>query len=318
MPTTPRPAATPHPVRPSLHGLLVVDKPAGWTSHDVVARARRLLGERRVGHAGTLDPAATGVLPLAVGAATRVLEYLAEASKTYLAEVTFGVETDSHDADGSLVAQADPAALTRDAVDATLPAFRGEIDQIPPMHAAIKVGGRRLYELAHRGEEIERAPRQVTIFALELVAWEPPVATLLVDCSKGTYVRALARDLGAAAGTGAHLSNLIRLRTGPFHLCQAITLAELAEAELPWAWPSLAAHPDAALQDHPALLLDEAATVAWRRGLPMPGTPVPDPVADAARSICRAYDADGAWLGVGTVDAAAGRWRPLKVVESAA
>ena len=174
MPATPRPEGPRYPAPPSLHGILVVDKPAGWTSHDVVARARRLLGERRIGHAGTLDPAATGVLPLAVGAATRVLEYLAVASKTYLAEITFGVETDSHDADGRLVAHTDPAPLTREAVAAALPGFRGEIDQIPPMHAAIKVGGRRLYELAHRGEEIERGPRRVTITALELVAWSRP------------------------------------------------------------------------------------------------------------------------------------------------
>ncbi len=303
------PAATPPP---SLHGFLVVDKPAGWTSHDVVARARRLLGERRIGHAGTLDPAATGVLPLAVGAATRVLEYLADASKTYLAEVTFGVATDTLDADGRLTALGDATALTRDAVDRHLPAFRGPLDQIPPMHAAIKVGGRRLYELARRGEEIERAPRRVEIATLELIDWAAPVATLLVDCSKGTYVRALARDLGAAVGPGAHLSNLVRLRTGPFTLCQVITLAELAEAPLPWAWPELAAHPDAVLETWPALLLDEPAAAAWRRGSPVPGR------AAGVDGPVRAYAAAGDWLGVGAGDPAAGAWRPLKVVGNAA
>ena len=300
------------PPRPSLHGFLIVDKPAGWTSHDVVARARRLLGERRIGHAGTLDPAATGVLPLAVGAATRVLEYLADATKTYLAEVTFGVETDSHDADGRVTAVRDAAGLTREAVERHLPALRGPIDQLPPMHAAIKVGGRRLYELARRGEEVERATRPIVISTLNLVDWAPPVATLLVDCSKGTYIRALARDLGAAVGPGAHLSNLVRLRTGPFTLCEAITLDQLADAPLPWAWPHLAVHPDAVLEDWPALLLDPPAAAAWRRGSPIPavGLTADEPV--------RAYDAAGDWLGVGVGDPAGGAWRPVKVVAGAA
>ena len=296
---------------PSLHGFLVVDKPAGWTSHDVVARARRLLGERRIGHAGTLDPAATGVLPLAVGAATRVVEYLAEASKTYLAEVAFGVETDSHDADGRVVAVRDAAGLSREAVESALRTFHGPLDQIPPMHAAVKVEGRRLYELARRGEEVERAPRRVAIHVLELLDWAPPVATLLVDCSKGTYVRALARDLGAALGPGAHLANLVRLRTGPFALCQAITLAELAEAALPWAWPKLAVHPDAVIADWPALFLGGPEAAAWRSGRSLS-------VLGAAEGPVRAYDEAGTWLGVGAGDLAAGAWRPLKVVGDAA
>src|SRR4051794_33359571 len=147
-----------HPMTPSpsLHGYLVIDKPAGWTSFDVVARARRILGERRIGHAGTLDPAATGVLPLAVGAATKTLEYLNDASKTYLADVTFGVETDSHDADGRVTRVADAERLTAESIEQALTHWRGPIAQIPPMHAAIKVGGRKLYELARRGEEIPR------------------------------------------------------------------------------------------------------------------------------------------------------------------
>lgn len=294
---------------PSLHGFLVVDKPAGWTSFDVVARARRLLGERKVGHAGTLDPAATGVLPLAVGAATRVLEYLAAASKTYLAEVAFGVETDSHDADGRVTAVADARGVTAETVAAALPAFRGEIAQVPPMHAAIKVGGQRLYDLARRGEEVERAPRPLTVHALDLVGWDAETATarLLIDSSKGFYVRALARDLGHAVGTGAHLADLVRLRTGPFTLCDAVTLPELAEAALPWAWSRLAVHPDAAIADWPALLLDEAAGQAWRRGSPIPA-------AGRAEGRARVYDAAGNWLGVGAGDEGGGAWRPLKVV----
>src|SRR5262245_59612234 len=241
---------------PTLHGYLVIDKPAGWTSFDVVARARHILGERRIGHAGTLDPAATGVLPLAVGAATKTLEYLNDVSKTYLAEVTFGVETDSLDVDGRVTRVAGADGLTVEAVECALACFRGPTMQIPPMHSAIKVGGRKLYELARRGDEIPRAPRAVTIHHLELLDWTAPVATFLVDCSKGTYIRALVRDLGAATGTGAYLSNLVRARSGPFHLCQAITLEELADSGLPWSWPWVAVHPDVPVQGWPALLLD--------------------------------------------------------------
>lgn len=296
---------------PTLHGFLVIDKPAGWTSHDVVARVRRLTGERRIGHAGTLDPAATGVLPLAVGSATRVVEYLSDASKTYRAEMTFGVETDTFDGDGRVVATGDSAGLTRPDVEGRLSAFRGTIEQVPPMHSAIKVDGRRLYELARRGEEVDRPPRQVTISCLELVAWEPPVATLVVDCSKGTYVRALAHDLGAAVGTGAYLSDLVRLRTGPFGLDDAVTLEQLAAIELPGSWSAVAHHPDAVLADWPALLLDRDTGAAWQHGGLVTS-------AGQASGRCRVYDDVGNWLGVGTADAGGARWRPLKVVEGAA
>jgi tRNA pseudouridine55 synthase len=292
----------------------VIDKPAGLTSFDVVARARRLLREKRIGHAGTLDPAATGVLPLAVGMATKTLEYLNDATKTYLAEVTFGVETDSHDIDGHVTRVTDASALTADTIAAALERFRGSGEQIPPMHAAIKVGGQKLYELARRGEEIARAPRPVTISVLELLAWEPPTATLLVDCSKGTYIRALARDLGAATGTGAYLSNLVRLRSGPFHLCQATTLDELMQMDFPWAWPWVAVHPDVPVQDWPALVLDAVAARRWRQGSPI--------AADVtARGPIRAYDLAGNWLGTGHADPEGTGWRPRKVVaeeESAA
>jgi tRNA pseudouridine55 synthase len=292
---------------PSLHGYLVIDKPAGWTSFDVVARVRRLLGEKRVGHAGTLDPAATGVLPLAVGAATKTLEFLNDASKTYLAEVTFGLETDSLDLDGRLTRTTDATAVTADDVEAALATWRGRHEQIPPMHAAIKIGGQRLYELARRGEEIPRPPRPVTFHALAMVRWEAPTATVLVDCSKGTYIRALARDLGAAVGVGAVLSNLIRLRSGPFHLCQAITLSELETHDLPWSWPWLAAHPDLPVQDLPALILDGESARAWRQGSSVAAT-------HAAAGPIRVYDAAGAWLGIGRADASGTSWHPVKVV----
>ncbi|HEU0115761.1 MAG TPA: tRNA pseudouridine(55) synthase TruB, partial [Thermomicrobiales bacterium] len=263
------------------------------------------------GHAGTLDPAATGVLPLAVGAARKTLEFLAEASKTYEAAIAFGVETDTWDRDGAVVATADASDLTRGQIEAGLTPFRGSFAQTPPMHSAIKIGGRKLYELARKGEEVERPPRPVTIHALDLLAWEPPVARLRIDCSKGTYIRSLAHDLGAALGTGAHLSALRRTRAGPFTLADAVTLEALAAADLPAAWPRLALPPDAPLVDWPALRLDPEAAARWRHGRPIPA-------ADGAAGRCRVYDNAGAWLGIGEATPDGRAWRPTKVVERAA
>lgn len=296
----------------SLHGFLVIDKPAGWTSHDVVARVRRLVHERRVGHAGTLDPAATGVLPVAVGSATRVLEYLADASKSYLAEITFGVETETEDIEGRVVAVRDSSGLTAEAVEDALTRFRGPIAQVPPMHSAVKVGGRRLYDLARRGEVVERAPRHVAIHALTLLRWQPPVATVCVDCSKGTYIRALARDLGAALGVGAYLSDLVRLRTGPFTLCDALTLDQVAAADLPADWPAIAYHADVVVEDWPALILDEPAALSWRQGRSVPAAPT-----GGADGPCRAYGPSGDWLGIGRGEPGERVWRPTKVVGAA-
>lgn len=291
---------------PQFHGFLVVDKPAGWTSHDVVARLRRMLGQRRIGHAGTLDPAATGVLPIAVGAATRVVEYLAAATKAYVAEVTFGVETDSYDADGVVVALSDVSALSLADVTAALNRFRGTFAQLPPMHSARKVGGRRLYELARRGEEIEREARDVTIGTLTLLDWSPPAATLFVDCSKGTYIRTLAHDLGRELGLGAHLSDLVRVRSGPFALCNAWTLDELAKADLADVWPDVAFHPDRVLEEWPALILDADGAKHWTDGKTLHSR-------TTTSGRCRVYTSDGAWLGVGRADDDQ-TWRPRKVV----
>ncbi len=294
----------------SLHGFLIIDKPAGWTSHDVVARVRRLSGERHVGHAGTLDPAATGVLPIAVGHATKVLEYLSESSKTYLAEITFGVETDSYDADGTVVIVNSAEHLTTEHIEAALPEFRGPIEQIPPMHSAIKVGGKKLYELARAGETIERAPRAIEIYHLSLVEWNAPTASILVDCSKGTYVRSLARDLGERLGVGAHLSNLVRLRTGPFYLCEAWALEELEGRDVRLAWKDIAIHPDAAVLDWPALLLGDESTQLWNTGRSIMGR-------HSKQSNARVYNAHGDWVGIATFDADSSHWRPAKVIVSA-
>ncbi len=295
------------------HGFVVIDKPAGWTSHDVVSRVRALLGERRVGHAGTLDPAATGVLPIAVGDATRVIEYLAAASKTYLAEVTFGITTDSADGDGRVTRAENASGLLADTIESALVQFEGEIEQIPPMHSAIRVGGKRLYELARAGKTVERTPRQVYISRADLISWAAPRATIEVDCSKGTYIRSLAQDLGNFLGTGAYLSNLVRTRTGCFVLDEAWTLRELC-AELGSAsWSDIASHSDSILMEWPALLLDEVEATNWRHGRDINST-------GAASGMVRAYDNHGEWLGVGQgqLNAKESCWLPQKVVGGAA
>lgn len=210
-------------------GFAVVDKAIGWTSHDVVARARGVLGTRKVGHSGTLDPGATGVLVLGVGRATKLLRFVTEMPKTYVASVRLGVETDSLDADGEVTARHDMAAVTIDDVRGVLDRFRGDIEQVPPMVSAVKVDGKRLYELARKGEVIERKPRPVTIYALDVgdeIVDE--TFTMTVTCSSGTYIRTLGADIGAALGGGASLAALRRTAVGPFTTAQAVPVEEVA------------------------------------------------------------------------------------------
>lgn len=211
-------------------GLVVVDKPAGWTSHDIVAKSRGLLGTRKVGHAGTLDPDATGVLLLGIGRATKLLRFLSPLGKSYVGEVVLGTETSTLDAAGEVTATHDMAGTTIDDVRAAAAGFVGEIEQIPPMVSAVKVGGRRLHELARQGIEVERQPRPVTIHSLEVLPGpegEPSVFTVAVSCSSGTYIRTLAADIGAALGGGAHLRNLRRTSVGPYTLADAVALEEV-------------------------------------------------------------------------------------------
>ncbi len=214
--------------RARIDGVCVIDKPAGWTSHDVVAKARRQLGTSKVGHAGTLDPGASGVLILGVGRATRLLRFVAELPKFYVGEVVFGSSTTTLDDEGEVIAEFDMAGLTLDRAAEEALAFVGEIEQIPPMVSALKVDGRRLHQLAREGIEVERSARRVTVHRFEvtsLVSPEGPVLGIEVDCSSGTYVRALADDLGRALGGGAHLRNLRRTAIGSFTLDRAQRLS---------------------------------------------------------------------------------------------
>jgi tRNA pseudouridine55 synthase len=212
-----------------MNGVLVIDKPSGPTSFDVVRKVRSLLRVKKVGHTGTLDPMATGVLPICVGDATRVAGHITEADKAYDARVKLGVQTDTLDAEGKVVSTRPVPELDRERVEAALDRFRGSFDQVPPMYSAIKVGGRRLYELARAGEEIERQARAVTVHALVLKDFGGDEIQLSVRCSKGFFVRSLAHDLGEALGCGAHLTALRRTQSGPFSLSQALPLAELED-----------------------------------------------------------------------------------------
>jgi tRNA pseudouridine55 synthase len=227
-------------------GLVVVDKPGGWTSHDVVGRIRRLAHTRRVGHAGTLDPMATGVLVVGVGAATRLLTHLVLTDKAYAATIRLGQATVSDDADGDVVAQVSAAHVSESAVRAAMVAFTGDIGQVPSAVSAIKTDGRRAYERVRAGESVELAARPVTVSRFDAVSFARPAPDLLdvevlVECSSGTYVRALARDLGAALGVGGHLTALRRTRVGPFEIDAARTLEQLAALDDPVTLPLAAA-----------------------------------------------------------------------------
>ncbi len=253
-----------------LDGIIVVDKPAGPTSHDVVALVRRLSGVRRVGHGGTLDPFASGVLPVFLGHATRVVEYHLHDDKGYRATVAFGARSTTDDLDGELTPGGIPPP-DRTAVEAALEAFRGPLAQVPPSHSAVHVGGRRAYELARGGETPHLSPRDVTIKALTLTSWdatdpERPTAVLEIACTAGTYVRALARDIGASLGCGAYLVALVRTRSGTFDLAHAHPLEVVRTALADDAAARVLLPPDTGLEGLPAVTLPPDELAALARG----------------------------------------------------
>lgn len=255
--------------RSALSGILVVAKPAGPTSHDIVALVRRLSGARRVGHGGTLDPFASGVLPVFLGSATRMAEYHLADEKAYRAVATFGARSTTDDVEGELTPSEAPVP-TREQVEAALPALTGRIVQRPPAYSAVKVGGRRAYELARRGERPELRDREVEIHELRLTVWEPdperPQATLEVRCAAGTYVRSLARDLGDRLGCGAYLSALVRTASGPFRIQDGLDLDQLRRALADGAVDRHLLPADAGLDAYPAISLDSDELAAVVRG----------------------------------------------------
>lgn len=293
--------------RTNVSGILNVDKPAGMTSHDVVARVRRMTGQRKVGHAGTLDPIATGVLLLCLGQATRVAEYLMAGRKQYRAVVRLGVSTDTYDAEGTTTHSVASFHVSRDQVIRALAAFQGVIQQVPPPYSAIRHKGQRLYELARRGIAVQAPPRTVEIDMIELVAWEPPHLTFDVTCSPGTYVRSLAHDLGQTLGIGAHLSALTRLASGKWRVEDAITPDELQTQVEVGDWIHLLHPLEAALQDFERVDLSVRLVQQVRHGQAIlldgcPQTP-----------LVRAYAPDGSLVALLQPWREPGLWQPKKV-----
>jgi tRNA pseudouridine55 synthase len=292
-----------------IDGIFNIDKPSGMTSHDVVARLRRLAGQKRVGHAGTLDPAASGVLPILMGQATRVAEYLGESGKSYRATIRFGIVTDTYDAEGQTLRES-PVTLTREDSAVALPEFLGDQLQRPPIYSALKRDGQRLYALARAGKSVEVEPRPIHIARLEIVDWQSPDLTLDIECGKGTYIRSLAFDLGERLGPGAHLAALVRTRSGPFTLASSVTLDTLAEAFAADTWREHLFAIDEALLDWQAAILGEASEQRIRFGQVL-DVPTENP-ADS-NTLLRAYTADGRFIGI--LRRSEAGWQPHKVLQ---
>ena len=248
-------------------GFLNLDKPLQWTSHDVVARVRRrlqkLTGRKKVGHAGTLDPLASGVLVLCLGQATRLSSYVMHTRKQYRAQISLGQTTTSYDAEGDVTALADADSITLADIERVLPQFIGSIQQVPPMHSAVKIGGQKLYQLARQGKSIERPARPVDVHSIDILAWNSPIIELDVVCSSGTYIRSLAHDIGQALGVGAHLSALRRIASGDFHIRDSISLDKVTEDD---DWIRHIIPPYAALRHQPRLILDASEIQRVRQG----------------------------------------------------
>lgn len=278
--------------RTHVSGVLPVEKGAGVTSFQVVAHLRRLLGAAKVGHGGTLDPEATGVLPILIGEATKLTPYLTELEKEYRATVRLGIATTTQDMTGTVLETRPVPDLDPRSIETTLDRFVGVIEQVPPMYSALRRGGRRLYELAREGMTVEREPRPVTVHAISLEALALPDLTILVRCGKGTYIRTLAADLGEALGTGGALAALIRTRVGPYALNDAVSWEELQRVRSGEALRSRVLPCDSALMTLPAVHLDESQTVKF-----VHGQAVTRPVGPDGR--VRVYSPSGICLGVG-------------------
>ena len=279
-----------------MNGIILIDKPRDWTSHDVVGKLRGLLRERRIGHSGTLDPMATGLLVVFVGRATRAVEFAESDEKQYIAGLRLGVETDTQDITGTVLKET-ACHVTEEELRAVLPRFMGEISQIPPMYSAIKVNGQKLYDIARKGGEVERKPRQITIHGLDVIDnshLEAGDYCLDVTCSKGTYIRTLCRDIGEALGVGGTMSSLRRVRAGSFHLRDALTLEQVAEAAAEGRAEELLLPVDSLFARHEKLTLTDKQTKRTLVGGQF-SVGVPD-------GTYRFYAPDGAFLALGKVE----------------
>ncbi len=278
------------------NGIIVIDKPAGWTSHDVVARLRRLLKERRIGHGGTLDPMATGVLPIFVGRATRAVEFVMNGTKEYVAGLRLGICTDTQDCTGTIL-ETRPVESDRASLEQVLCAFRGNLQQIPPMYSAIKQNGKKLYELARRGKEVIREPRAITIHTLELLEQCNKSDYLLrIVCSKGTYIRTLCHDIGRALGCGGSMYSLQRIRSSCFTIEQAVSLEQVEQKLADNKNFDFLLPVDQCFLEYPSLDVPPSLTKKCRNGASVP-------IENTTPGIYRAYDGEtGEFLLLGTLE----------------
>jgi tRNA pseudouridine55 synthase len=300
-------------------GILNIDKPQGETSFGVVAMVKRLSGERRVGHAGTLDPAATGVLPICLGQGTRVIEFLVDTTKVYRAQIELGVATDTYDASGKIIQKGDPSGINQAQLESALTSFCGLIQQTPPMYSAVKHHGKRLYQLARAGIEVERRSRLTRIHLVELVDWQPPVVTIEVVCGKGTYIRSLAHDVGQALGCGANLKRLTRLRCGLFDIEDAVSIPQLEHAFRYGYWQHFVHPIDTVLLNWTAMVVSDATERTIKNGCSLVlGNGCFEQnlsVLSSLENRCRVYTSDGCFLAVLRFNPEAGQWQPEKVFQ---
>jgi len=267
-----------------------------------------MTGEKHVGHAGTLDPIATGVLPICFGQGTRVIQFLTDSNKTYLAQIELGMATDTYDREGKIIQRGDPSAVTAAQIQKALTAFQGTIEQVPPIYSALKHHGRRYYELARAGTPITPKSRQVKITSLELIDCQLPLITIKVECGRGTYMRSLAHDLGQCLGCGAYLKNLIRLRCGPFHIKDALSLSQIKDTFQQDNWEGLFHPVDSPLLSWRAAIVDETKELAIRNGRSLPLGEEPPP-----SKYCRAYGPDGQFIALLRFISEKKLWHPEKV-----
>jgi tRNA pseudouridine55 synthase len=286
-------------------GFLNINKPLGITSHDVVAKIRRGFKIKKVGHAGTLDPLATGVLVICIGDATRLSDYVMHSQKTYIAQVKFGEATTTYDAEGEITAQKEASHITQADIEAVLPQFTGEIQQIPPMYSAIKKDGKKLYDLARAGETIALDPRPVTIHQLKIIQCDSPIAQIEIQCGSGTYIRSLAHDMGQVLGVGAHLVGLIRVSSGAFDLAKSYDLEVLLNHP---EWESCLVDESVALAHFPRIDLDQTDTIHIQHGRNPMNVPA------STHEFGRAYSPNGQFIAL--LHAENYQWRPYKVFAS--
>jgi tRNA pseudouridine55 synthase len=298
----------------TLEGVLPVIKPVDFTSHDVVAKVRGILGIRRIGHTGTLDPKVTGVLPLCIGRATRVVEYIQDLPKEYEAVLTIGMATDTEDMTGNIISQVEQVHLRHSDIDQIFSKFLGLIDQVPPMYSALKVNGQRLYDLARQGQVIDRKSRQVEIYELEILnlnlELSHPQIKFRVKCSKGTYIRTLCVDIGQALGYPAVMSELVRTATGPIVLAQCISLTELSELAKQDAVATRMISTDAAIAHLPSLHVSEAEAIQVKQGKTIYPITAPTFI---DQEVIRLYSTSDRFLGVYRWHAEQNRVTPEKV-----